>query len=141
LTQRPYPSFQPRPEFLLGFDEDKLNQQKVVLKEKAAEQTFKKLESSSGAVLIEGKFLIQDDNHEYYKLTYPHPVNDYSSDKKVCISIKLKKNLLSEAFSSQYPQLAEKAIPLPLKIYGEILVPIDRALNYYELLITPFAVY
>lgn len=127
-------------EFEFEFEQEKVEQHKTRLKEKAAERTLQSLEKASGWVLIEGNFLIQKDDDEFYKVTMSHPVSNYlASGKEVKISCLIPISQIEPCFSGNYSNSINKSIPL--KIYGQIWQPINRKENIWELMITPLAVY
>lgn len=129
-----------RSNYNLIISDESIDNQRKLLKEKAVEKTLVKLESASGYILIEGNFTIEDDE-EYYKFIYPHPVNEYITENKIHISFMLKKNLLSESISANFPRIIRRAMPINLKIFASVLSPVKRDMNSYEFMITPFAIY
>jgi hypothetical protein len=119
--------------------EGTLEDHKSSLKEKAAEQTLTKLETilTNTWVLIEGSFLITNSEDNFYYCTSTHPVSDYISDpnKKVSIIVQIPKPNVEAHFK----QLIGKSIPL--RVYGAVMLPINREHETWDFLITPLAVY
>lgn len=127
-------------EFEFEFEHEKVEKQKTKLKEKAAERTLQSLEKANGWVLIEGNFLIQKENEEFYKVTMIHPVSNYlASGKEVRISCLVPISKIEPSVAGNYSNSINKSIPI--KIYGQIWQPINRNENIWELMITPLAVY
>ncbi len=127
-------------DFGYKFDADKLDKQKTILKEKAAERTLKNLEKSSGWVLIEGNFLIEKEGNEFYKVSMIHPVSNYlPSGKDVTLSCLVPILQIEPSVAGNYSNSINKSIPL--MIYGQIWQPISRKDNIWELVIIPLSVY
>lgn len=127
-------------EFGYQFDEEKVNQQKTLLKEKAAERTLNNLEKASDWVLIEGNFLIQKEGSEFYKISMIHPVSNYlASGKEVKLSSLIPIAQIEPSVAGNYSNSINKTIPL--RIYGQVWQPINRKYDTWELMITPLAVY
>jgi hypothetical protein len=127
-------------EFEFKFDHDVVEVQKTKLKEKAAERTLKSLEKANGWVLIEGNFLIQKENDEFYKVTMKHPVSNYlASGKEVLLSCLVPISKIEPSVAGNYTNSVNKSIPI--KIYGQVWQPINRNENIWELIITPLAMY
>lgn len=126
--------------FGFEIDEANLSKQRSLLKDRAAEKTLSKLEQITGWVLVEGKFKIEKEN-DFYKCTYTHPVNNYLSNQAVCvtISVLVPANSLEEHIKGNYAQSIGKSIPL--KVYGQVWLPIDRQTDVWELQLTPLAIY
>ena len=97
-------------------------------------------EGVGGLVLIEGKFRIEPDG-EYYKYVYKHPVVNYLPNQHapVTISTRIRSASIEEPFKSNYAELSGQLISI--KIYGEVLRPIDRANNIWDLRLTALAIY
>ena len=129
-----------RGRFGLEIEEDILDKQRAILKEKAAERTLVKLEQAKDWVLIEGKFKIENDD-DFYRCTYLHPVNSYLSNQvgPVTISVLIPKNSLKEHIKGNYAQSIGRSIPL--KIYGQVWQPIERRAGVWDLQLTPLAIY
>jgi len=117
-----------------------LEVQRTNLKEKAATKTLIKLEQATGWILVEGKYKV-DEEGEYYKCTYSHPVNEYLSDQlgPVTISVIIKKDSLESHVAGNYSQSIGRSIPL--RIYGQVWEPIDRKSNSWDFKITPLVIY
>jgi hypothetical protein len=126
--------------FNFEIDETNLDTKRAQLKEKAAEKTLHKLEQATGWVLIEGKFKIEN-NEEFYRCTYHHPVNTYLSNQfgPVTISVLIPKNSLKEHIKGNYALSVNRTIPL--KIYGQVWQPLDIESNVMDLQLTPLAIY
>jgi len=120
---------------------DVVNKQRDVLKQKAAEKTIIRLESATGQVLVDGKFVISELNSEFYKCTYEHPVSQYliGQKNKITIGVILRKDAIEPNIAGNYAQAIGKSIPL--KVYGKVWQPVERSNNIWELQITPLAVY
>jgi hypothetical protein len=126
-------------EFGYNFDPFKLQNQKTILKEKAAERTLNNLEKASGWILIEGNFLIEKDN-DFYKISMTHPVSNYlASGKKVTLSCLIHIDKIESSVSGNYSNSINQSIPL--RIYGQVWHPISRQSDNWELVITPLAIY
>lgn len=127
-------------EFEFEFEQDKVDKQKTRLKEKAAERTLQSLEKANGWVLIEGNFLIQKESEEFYKVSMTHPISNYlASGKEVKMSCLIPISKVEPSVAGNYSNSINKSIPI--KIYGQVWQPINRAENIWELMITPLAVY
>jgi hypothetical protein len=126
--------------FALKLDENLLNEHRNVLKEKAAKKILKRMEKASGLLLIEGKFLI-DQQEEYYKCVYEHPVNSYLSRQtnSVVISFRLKCSDIEPDFSANYETSIRRSIPL--KVFGNVWQPLSIKDGNWEFQIVPIAVY
>ncbi|WP_340818713.1 hypothetical protein [Methanolobus sp. WCC4] len=128
--------------FSFEMDESKLKSKRNELTQDATSNTITRLENASGWVLIEGKFKIidkPDDNS--YEYEYSHPVNEFKTedDEKVYVTITLKKDSLMSNLKESYKQLVDKQINL--KVYGEILLPLDMENENNKIIITPLAIY
>jgi hypothetical protein len=110
------------------------------LKQKAAERTLVRLENATGWLLVEGRFRITRHN-EFYRCTYTHPVGEYLPGNvgPVTLSFSLDSGKVEPRVSGNYAQSIDQLIPL--KVYGKVWQPIDRAKQSWELQITPLAVY
>lgn len=127
-------------EFGFEFEYEKVEKHKTKLKEKAAERTLQSLEKASGWVLIEGNFLIQKEDEEFYRVSMIHPVSNYlASGKEVKISCLIPISKVEPSVSGNYSNSINKSIPL--RMYGQVWQPINRKENIWELMITPLAVY
>jgi hypothetical protein len=127
-------------EFDFSLEKEKVEAHKTKLKEKAADRTLKTLEKASGWVLIEGKFLIQKEKENFYKVTMTHPVSNYlPADKDVKISCLIPIDQIEPSVAGNYSNSLNKSIPL--RIYGQIWQPLNRDENVWELMITPLAIY
>lgn len=113
---------------------------RTALREKAAEKTLAKLESAAGWVLIEGKFLIAQ-NENLYTCTLRHPVNEFlpGVPAPATISIFLPGDRIEHRYSGNYAQSVGRVIPL--RVFGKVWQPLDRNAGVWELQITPLAVY
>ncbi len=121
--------------------DDKLTEQhRANLKEKAAERTLSKLEQATGWVLIEGRFKIESEG-EFYKCIYSHPVNNYLSAhlSPITISVLVPIGSIESHIAGNYRQSIGKQIPM--RIYGQVWQPIDRAAKIWEFQLTPLALY
>lgn len=118
-----------------------INNQREILRQKAAEKTIIRLENATGQVLIDGKFIVYELNTEFYKCTYEHPVSQYliGQKNKITIGVILRKDAIESNIAGNYAQAIGKSIPL--KAYGKVWQPVDRSNNIWELQITPLAVY
>ena len=125
-----------------GFEVDHVavDKHRASMRDKAAEKTLSKLESASGWVLLEGKFLITK-NETLYSCSLRHPVNDFLLDNSspLTISIFLPINDIEQRYSGNYAQSVGKLIPL--RVFGKVWQPVDRHVGVWELQITPLAVY
>ncbi|MBI2305003.1 MAG: hypothetical protein HYU86_09715 [Chloroflexi bacterium] len=127
--------------FDMKLDDSQVEQKRVVLRERATEQTMIRLENVTSWVLAEGKFKISEVGGDFYKCTYEHPVNEYLAKevKRVTIAMFLRKDSLEPNIAGNYAQSIERSIPL--KAYGKVWQPLDRKGDVWELQITPLAVY
>lgn len=127
-------------EFDYKCDPKKLSEHRTLLKEKAAERTLKNLEKASDMVLIEGNFLLEKENDDFYKVSMLHPVSNYlASGKEVRLSCLLQISQIEPSVAGNYSSSIGKHIPL--KIYGQVWQPVNRESEDWELRITPLAVY
>jgi hypothetical protein len=126
--------------FSFKLDENLLNSQRAILKEKIAESTLIKLEQATDWILIEGRFKITKEN-DLYKCIHTHKINEYilGSHEKVTISVFIPEKSLKSHILGNYAQSIGQMIPL--KIYGKVWRPIDRTNNIWDLQITPIAIY
>jgi len=110
------------------------------LKARAAERTLLKLEQASGWALIEGRFRIEAEDG-YYRCVHMHPVTDYlpAGTGPVAITVLLREDAIEAHVSGNYRQSIGKLVPI--RVYGQVWQPIDRANNVWELQVTPLAVY
>jgi hypothetical protein len=117
-----------------------LEEQRKKLKAKAAEKTLVKLENINTWVLIEGKFKIERAGGSF-RCIYRHPVNDYLIDQAepITISVLISRDFLEEHSKGNFEQLAGGQ-PIPLRIYGRVLQPVDRHSNP-DLKLTALAIY
>jgi len=125
----------------IEIDPAKLRKKEQELKSLSAEKVLKRLESASGATVIDGKFRITDNDDQYYKIILTHSVNKYlpKADVPITISALVPKAKIATFVAGNYAQSINKTIPL--KIYGQVWRPINRAERVYELQITPLAIY
>lgn len=128
-------------DFDFKIETEALDKGRTRLNRKIAEQTINKLENASGWVLIEGNFLISEAKDDFYKCTYPHPINSYlpDSDKDVTISFLVPKNGIEPHVAGNYLESIDREIPLT--VYGKIWQPLNKKQDIWELQITPLAVY
>ncbi len=117
-----------------------VEEHRTKLREKAAEKTLAKLEAASGWVLMEGKFAIAR-SENLYICTLHHPVNEFLSEEAapLTISIFLPKDGIEQRYASNYARSVGKVIPL--RVFGKVWQPVNRAASVWELQITPLAVY
>ncbi len=122
-------------------DPAQLEQQRALLKKKAAEATLLRLEAASGWLLMEGKFTISDGPDGSYQCTFEHPVNEYlnAGIGRVTIGMMLRKDAIDPNYAGNYAQSVGRSIPL--KVYAQVWEPIDRVKGIWEMRITPLAVY
>ena len=127
--------------FGMKLDDSQVEKQRALLTEKAVERTMIRLESASDWILVEGKFKITNLSDDLYKLIYEHPVNDYFAEegKKVTMSMILRKDSLKANVAGNYAQSIGKLIPL--KVNGKVWKPMNRKEDFWELQITPLAIY
>ncbi|MCE7860795.1 MAG: hypothetical protein DYG86_13535 [Chloroflexi bacterium CFX2] len=120
--------------------QDLLDNKRIILKQKAAEKTIRKLEVATGWVLIEGRFRIED-HKDFYKCVYSHPVNEYliHQTTDVIISVPVQKTSLEPNVVSHYKASINQVIPL--KVYAQVWQPVDRQNESWELKLTPLAIY
>lgn len=127
-------------DFNFKIPSDLLEKHRANLKQKAAETTLVKLESATGWIFIEGKFLIAK-NENIYDCSLTHPVNEFLSqnsyDVKIMFSLPI--DLIEPRYTSNYARSVGRMIPL--RVFGKVWQPIDRRIDNWELQITPFAVY
>ena len=126
--------------FGLKLDKALLDSHRGHLKETAAERTLAKLEQATGFVLVEGRFKIEAEEG-FYICTYLHPVNEYRSAPSVpiSISVRIPKASIEVSVAGNYAASVGKLIPL--KVYGQVWEPIDRATQTCRLQLTPLAIY
>jgi len=110
------------------------------IRQKAAETTLSKLESSTGLVLIEGKFLISK-KENIYDCILTHPVNKFllSEAKEIKILFSLPVESIESRYAGNYAGSVGRMIPL--RVFGKVWQPIDRNIDVWDLQITPLAVY
>lgn len=127
-------------DFGLEIDDTLLAKQRDKIKAKAAERTLRKLEQATGAVLIEGRFRIEDAGN-FYRCVYLHPVNEYlpSDNTPVTISTIFPKDLIEPKFAGNYAQSIGRLIPL--NVFGTVWEPIDRLGGVSELKLNPTAIF
>jgi hypothetical protein len=88
---------------------------------------------------MEEKFTITD-NDESYDCSYLHPVSEYLSYKCVQLTIRFsipKKDVHASNFD--FSQVIGKVVPL--RIFGKVILSVDRNSNNWEMLVKPIAVY
>lgn len=118
---------------------EELNQKTNELYDKGVEETLIQLEKAKDIILMEEKFFITED-HENYICNFVHPVSDYLSYKGIQLTIKFsipKANVQKSTFD--FSQVVEKSVPL--RIFGKVILPIDRKSNNWEMIVNPIAVY
>lgn len=121
-------------------DTKTLEDHKTMLRERAAERTLSHLEKANGTVLVEGSFRVEIHGEDYYRVSMRHPVSDYlSSAKNVAISSLMPISKIEPSVAGNYA--GSIGLSIPLRIYGEVWQPINRAEDVWELMITPLAVY
>lgn len=125
----------------MKLDPIQIEQQSSKMKKNAAEKTINRLENATAWVIVEGKFSIINDSTDYYKCMYYHPVNEYLGDdeKKITISIMLKKDSIEPNYRGNYSQSIDRSIPLV--VFGNVWAPVDRKSDIWELQISPTVVY
>ena len=125
----------------LVFESEVLKEKRLAIKDKSAKKAIKRLEGANGTVLVEGKFELQNHDDKYYKCQFKHPVNGYlmNSTPPILISFIIHKKRINDFIAGDYAQSIGKSIPL--KVYGEVWLPIDLKNGITELQITPLAVY
>jgi len=127
--------------FGFNISESVLDPHRSQLREKAANETLLKLEQATGSVLIEGRFKLEEEDENFYRCTYNHPVNHYLSENKgpVVIVVLIPKNSLETSIAGNYTRSIGSLVPL--RVYGDVWKPIDTVGGSWELQITPLAVY
>lgn len=109
------------------------------LYDKGVEETFLLLERAKDLILMEEKFSILE-NDTHYICNYLHPVSEYVAHKGIQVIIKFsipKANLHSPNFD--FAQVVGKVIPI--RVFGKVVLPLDRKSNNWEMLIKPIAVH
>ena len=118
---------------------DELNSKRAELLQVATTQTIERLETAKDLILLEGKFLVtQNDNN--YICTYFHPVNQVFpyQDMQVTIKFLIPKEETQKAIFD-FNQVIDKYIPL--RIFGKVVLPVDRSTFTWEMLVKPIGVY
>lgn len=126
--------------YAISIDKQAFDGKITQLRESAAGKTLSKLEQATGWVLVKGKYKIEEEG-DYYKCTYWHPVNTFLSaqSSQVTISVLIASNSLEENIKGNFKQSVGRSIPL--HIYGKVWQPISRYSQVWDLQITPIAVY
>lgn len=122
-------------------DEQKIDITREKFRAKSAERTLLQLEALQGQVIVNAKFKITEHSEHYYKFAFLHPINDYlpAESNKVAITFMLKKDLIEPSLVGNYLSLIGKSVPL--WVYGNVLLPLSRKEDIWEIMIKPIAVY
>ena len=126
--------------FNFDIEHSNLKTHRSKLKQNAAKNTLTKLETATGWVLIEGKFLISKKDN-MYDCSLTHPVNKFlpPDAKEIKIMFSLPIESIESKYESNYKRSVGKMIPT--RLLGKVWQPIDRNAGVWELQITPLAVY
>lgn len=123
----------------LAFHEsyDEIAEKRNSLFEKASEATMIRLEMAKDLILLDEKFLISEDEKNYI-CSYTHPIDENFVDKNIRIVFMIPKNE-NHNIKFDFHKVMEKVIPL--RVFGKVLIPLDRQTDNWEMVITPIAVY
>lgn len=123
----------------LNASSEELDRKSNELYDRGVEETLVQLERAKDLILMEEKFTISD-HDESYDCSYLHPVSEYLSYKGVQLTIRFaipKKDVHASNFD--FSQVVGKVVPL--RIFGKVILPVDRNSNNWEMLVKPIAVY
>lgn len=118
---------------------DEIQNKRDELWMKGIEKTTVQLEEAKDLVLMEEKFNISEDEKNYI-CTYIHPITNWISYRGLQVTIKflIPKDGVSNN-GIDFSQVIGKVIPL--RVFGKVIVPLDRNSNNSEMLIKPIGVY
>ena len=127
-----------------SFEVDNVNaeEHKKFMMGKAANDAIEALENAKGWVLIEGTFKIEENDDDYFKITFQHPINQFYGDESnynFLISVLIPKEDITPNVLGYYSSSLGEEVPL--RVYGNVWQTVDRDLEKYEMKIRPLAVY